>query len=67
MAAAFYQALTGMKPTFDLEYPDHFRKLMNAFKWTDFDWDQLAYPQGELAVARIRHIYLTSVSEIIPS
>ena len=46
MAAAFYQALIGIKPTFDLEYPDNFRAVMRAFNWIDFDWDQLAYPQG---------------------
>ena len=50
MAAAFYQVLIGLKPTFDLEYPDNFRSLMKVFNWIDLDWDHLFYPEGEPVV-----------------
>ena len=48
MSAAFYQVLVGLKPTFQIAYPDNFRSVMKAFNWVDLDWDELAYPEGEL-------------------
>ena len=53
MAAAFYQVLVGLKPTFQIEYPDNFKTLMKAFNWIDLDWDTLAYPEGEFSLANL--------------
>ena len=49
MAAAFYQVLVALKPTFDLTYPDNFESLMSVFAIVDLDWDKFFYPQGGLS------------------